>query len=108
MNARRTILLGGAVAAAMLCGCRNPDTKRAIQQSQLVAEDSRKAVRIPDHCTQAEARAAMGRDPDEVRRDGDYVIHYYLVRGAVEGEALRLVFRDDRLVSRSVIKTNPQ
>lgn len=109
-NAQRTLLsLVAALCCCWVMGCRGgPTNRKARQQAQLVARDSQRITSIPAMATPEQARAAMGRAPDSVRRDRGRVIHYYLIRGAVDGEALRLVFRDGRLVGRSVVKTGKE
>ncbi len=79
-------------------------TKHAVESAGLVAEDTRKYERIPDQSAPEVAQAAMGRRPDAVQRDGDREIHYYLVRGAADGEALRLVYRQGKLIDRQVVQ----
>ena len=62
-------------------------------------------IRIPENSPPAVARAAMGRGPDAVQTEGVDEIHYYFIKGAARGEALRLVYRNGRLLSRSVVQT---
>ncbi len=91
-----------------LAGCGGRTTRAAHIESKKVAQDSQRITSIPAQATPKIASAAMGRKPDAVRHDGDRLIHYYLIQGAVNGEALRLVFRNGRLVGRSVVKTSEE
>lgn len=95
-------LLGLLVLATGLPGCAS--TKRAVEAAGMVAEDTRRYERIPNHSAPNVAEGAMGRRPDAIQRDGDREIHYYLVKGAVDGEALQLVYRQGKLIDRQVVQ----
>ncbi|GMV81959.1 MAG: hypothetical protein AMXMBFR7_31430 [Planctomycetota bacterium] len=102
----------GLLVLAVLCfssGCRSVprDTKEGVERSDVVAAERRRVMLIPDYSAPEIAEAAMKRPPDAIQRDGTDEVHYYLIQGAVEGEALRLVYRDSRLIGRSVVKTRP-
>ncbi len=88
-----------------LAGCGG--SRRAVEQAGLVADDTRRFERISDYSAPDVAQAAMGRKPDAVQHDGDKEIHYFMVKGATDGEALRLVYRDGKLVSRQVVQVAP-
>lgn len=88
------------VAGLVLGGCGG--THKAHRDAGQVRDDARRIQRIPDYSAPEVAVAAMGRKPDAVQNDGDREIHYYVIRGAVGGETLRLVYRDNKLVSQSI------
>ena len=95
------VLLWGA--AVLAGGCQN--SQKAARDDTVVSTETRRTERIPDHSTPEAARAAMGRAPDAIQKEGADEVHYYLIRGAASGEALRLVYRDGRLIGRSVVTT---
>ena len=87
-------------SAALVSGCQG--SRKGAEQAGMVAEDSRRLQRIPNNSAPDTAEQAMGRKPDAVNQDGDMVIHYYVIRGAVSGETLRLVYRNNRLIGQSI------
>ncbi|MBI3830735.1 MAG: hypothetical protein HY291_14535 [Planctomycetes bacterium] len=103
MGARTMIWAAVLLAGASLAGCSG--TKAGVQQASLVREDSRRMERIPESSAPDVALAAMGRKPDAVQKDGDRLIYYFVVRGALNGETLRLVYRDNKLISQSIEHT---
>ena len=100
MHRNWVLAAGMALALVTAAGCGG--SRRGAEQAGMIAEDSRRLTRIPKDSTPAMAEAAMGRKPDAVNRDGDFEVHYYIVRGAVNGETLRLVFREGKLISQNL------
>ena len=105
---RTNWLLAALMALALVTAAGCAGSRRGVEQAGMVAEDSRRLSRIPKDSTPAMAEAAMGRKPDAVNRDGDMEIHYYIIRGAVNGETLRLVFREGKLISQNIEYTQMQ
>src|SRR5262245_34456686 len=100
----RTVCLMGSLLALLAISPGCGGTRQAVVEAGKVAEDTRRLQRIPDQSTPDVAEAAMGRKPDAVQRDGDREIHYYLVRGAADGEAIRFVYRQGKLIDRQVVQ----
>lgn len=93
--------LGMLLAATLgFAGCGG--TRKAHQEAGQVRDDARRIQRIPEYSSPDVAEAAMGRKPNAVHTEGDREIHYYVIRGAVGGETLRLVYRDNKLVAQSI------
>ncbi|MCZ7649303.1 MAG: hypothetical protein M5U26_29275 [Planctomycetota bacterium] len=106
---RRFRALAWLALPAIFAGCSvKRDTKVGVERANVVAAEKRKIMLIQDYSSPAEAQAAMGREPDAIQHDGGDEIHYYIIRGAEEGEALRLVYREGRLIGRSAVKTRPR
>lgn len=101
---KKTLLLLMLILLAMPA-CSGRRTQKAHVEAQKVAQDSRRVSRIPDKATPRMVRAAMGREPDDIRHVDNRLIYYYLIKGAVRGEALRLVFQDGVLIGRSIVQT---
>jgi len=87
-------------STALVAGCYG--ARKGAEQAGLVAEDARRLQRIPVNSAPEIAEQIMGRKPSAVNQDGDLVIHYYVVRGAVDGETLRLVYRNNRLIAQNI------
>lgn len=100
MGARAMAWAAVLLAGACMAGCGG--TKAGVQQASMVREESRRVERIPEYSSPEVAESAMGRKPDAVQKDGDRLIYYYVIRGAVNGETLRLVYRDKKLISQSI------
>lgn len=106
MHLRVVALVGISLAALFFTACGG--TKEGIRQSNMVRDDAKRMQRIPNHSTPDVAEAAMGRKPDAVHKDGDREIHYYVIRGAVNGETLRLVYLNNELIGQSIENSGGQ
>ena len=104
----RILTVLAALSLVSMAGCGGRQSRIAHEKADMVAQDTRRVTRIPDRASPEMARAAMGRKPDAVRYVGKQEIHYYLIEGAAEGEALRLVFEGGELIGRSIVKTRSE
>lgn len=93
------LLLAGLLALPACFG-----TRQGVEQAQMVGTDMRRSERLRQYSSPEEAQTAMGRAPDIIQQEGDYEVHYYSIRGAAEGESVRLVYKNGKLVDRGLVK----
>jgi hypothetical protein len=91
------------LALGLLSACQG--SRKAAEQVQMIGKDARRFERVPEESAPETAKTLMGREPDAIQKDGEFEIHYYLVKGGTEGEAIRMVYKKGKLVSRDVVKT---
>jgi hypothetical protein len=93
------------LAAVCTTGCSSPPgQQKAIEAAQNVQNDMNRGERIPRTANPELAQQIMGREPDGVEKRGELEILYYKIRGAVQGETLRLAFRSGTLFSKDIVR----
>jgi hypothetical protein len=100
------VLLGLAlscVALATMPGCRNKGDK-AKKKKEKEPDLAELAESIKPYSEPYVAQEKFKRGPDLVEHDGRDEIHYYFIRAEEPNRVLRMIYRDNVLIGKSVIR----